>query len=203
MERSAIRERLIRWHGCPRIALRSIRATPILLLFASTAWATAQTLDLAASGFAIAPPTGYVAGRGAPSSPSHVVVSLTKQAEPGTGCEVSFEALPGFGEFSQDALNRQTDNPKWDVFYRDGLGEFYTVRSFERFDHAGVRGALVHGISRPRPATRGWAADLPTLIFMFYTPKGLNKIACIADSALFDARRTEFEMVVRGVTLAR
>ena len=66
-----------------------------------------------------------------------------------------------------------------------------------------MRGAVVSGVSKPRPAIRNWAADLPTLIFMFYTPKGLNKIACIADSTLFDARRTEFEMVVRGVTLAR
>src|ERR1700730_15408909 len=90
--------------------------------------ASAQNLDLAASGFAIAPKSGYVAAPGAPSSPSQVVVRLTKPAEPGTACEVSFEALPGFEDFSQDALNRQTDNPNWDLFYRDGLGEFYAVR---------------------------------------------------------------------------
>jgi hypothetical protein len=131
------------------------------------------------------------------------MVSVSKAAERGTGCEVSFEALPGFEQFSQDALNRQTDNPKWDVFYRDGLGEFYTVTSVERFDHAGVRGALVGGISKPRLASRDWAADRPALIFMFYTPKGLNKIACVADMAVFAARRAEFEAVARGVTLAR
>ena len=165
--------------------------------------ASAQNLDLAASGFAIAPKSGYVAAPGAPSSPSQVVVRLTKPAEPGTACEVSFEALPGFEHFSQDALNRQTDNPKWDVFYRDGLGEFYTVRSVERFDHAGVRGAVVSGVSKPRPAIRNWAADLPTLIFMFYTPKGLSKIACVAHASVFAARRAEFEAVARGVTLAR
>jgi len=163
----------------------------------------AQNLDLAASGFAVAPPSGYVAARGVPSSPSHVVVSLTKPAEPGTACEVSFEALPGFEQFSQDALNRQTDNPNWDLFYRDGLGDFYTVTTVERFDHAGVRGAVVRGISKPRPAVRGWAADLPTLIFMFYTPKGLSKIACVAPEAVFAARRAEFEAVARGVSLAR
>jgi hypothetical protein len=165
--------------------------------------ARAQDFDLAASGFAVAPPAGYVAEPGAPSSPSQVVIGLTKPAEPGTACEISFEALPGFEQFSQDALNRQTDNPDWELFYRDGLGEFYTVTSVARFDHAGVRGAVVNGISKPRPAIRGWAADLPTLIFMFYTPKGLSKIACVAQQGVFAARRGEFEAVARGVAPAR
>jgi len=49
------------------------------------------------------------------------------------------------------------------------------------FDHAGVRGAVVHGTSKPRPALRGWTAGLPTLIFMLYTPKGLSKVACVAE----------------------
>jgi hypothetical protein len=46
--------------------------------------------------------------------------------------------------------------------------------------------------------SRNWAADLPTLIFMFYTPKGLSKIACVAQASVFAARRAEF-----GVTLVR
>jgi hypothetical protein len=75
--------------------------------------------------------------------------------------------------------------------------------SVERFDHAGVRGAVVRGISKPRPAIRNWAADLPTLIFMFYTPKGLSKIACVAPQTVFEARRAEFEAVARGITLVR
>jgi hypothetical protein len=203
MECSVIRKRLREPPRLSRIALRSIRATAFSAIAATSVSALAQTLDLAASGFAIAPPQGYVAAPGATSSPSHVVVSLTKPAEPGTACEASFEALPGFEHFSQDALNRQTDNPGWDVFYRDGLGDFYEVTSVERFDHAGVRGAVVRGTSKPRPALRGWTAGLPTLIFMFYTPKGLSKIACVARQAVFEARRAEFESVARGTTLAR
>jgi hypothetical protein len=31
----------------------------------------------------------------------------------------------------------------------------------------------------------------------------VNKIACVAPEALFEARRAEFEQVVRGVTLAK
>src|SRR5258705_6565117 len=89
------------------------------LLLAGSISALAQDLDTAASGFAVAPTQGYVAQPVAPSSPSRFVVKLTKGAEPGTTCEASFEALPGFEHFSQDALNRQADNPGWDAFYRD------------------------------------------------------------------------------------
>jgi hypothetical protein len=50
--------------------------------------------------------------------------------------------------------------------------------------------------------SRNWAADLPTLIFMFYTLKGLSKIACVAHATVF-AARGEFEAVARGVTRVR
>jgi hypothetical protein len=179
----------------------AIRGSVLATILATSL--SAQNFDLAASGFAVVPPAGYVAVPGKSSSPSHVVISLSKPAEPGTACEVSFEGLPGFEQFSQDALNRQTDNPNWDVFYRHGLGDLYDVTSVARFDHDGVRGAMMRGTSRPRPALRGWLANQPTLIFMFYTPKGLNKIACVAGAAVFDARRAEFEAVARAVTLAR
>jgi hypothetical protein len=61
----------------------------------------------------------------------------------------------------------------------------------------------VNGISKPKPTLPNWAANQPTLVFMFYTPRGLNKITCVAPEAVFVARRAEFEAVVRGVTLAR
>ena len=38
-------------------------------------------------------------------------------------------------------LNRQTDNPDWEAFYREGLSDYYGIASVGRFDHAGVRGA--------------------------------------------------------------
>jgi hypothetical protein len=165
--------------------------------------AGAQDLNAAVSGFAIAPPSGYVARAAAPSSASRFVIDLTKPDESGTGCEVSFEALPGFERFTQDALNRQTDRPGWEEFYREGLGAFYDVRSVETFEHAGVRGAVVFGISMKKPAIRGWIADRPTLIFMLYTPKGLGKVACSAEAAAFEAHRAEFEAVARSLALPR
>jgi hypothetical protein len=165
--------------------------------------ADAQDLDSAVSGFAVAPPAGYVATPGATASPSRVALHLTKPTEPGVICEVSFEVLPGFEHFSQEMLNRQIDNPDWEAFYREGLADFYRIESVERFDHADVRGAVVRGISKPKPTIRNWAADQPTLIFIFYTPKGVSKVACVAPRPIFEARRPEFEAVARGITLAR
>jgi hypothetical protein len=66
-----------------------------------------------------------------------------------------------------------------------------------------VRGAVVFGISRPKPAVADWTADRLMLIFMFYTPKGLSKAACFAQAEVFTARRAEFEAVARGITLPR
>jgi len=174
-----------------------------MLAAGAGAGAGAQDFDLAVSGFAVAPPPGYVAQPAPPSSASRVVVNLVKPDEPQTGCEVSFEALPGFEQFSQDALNRQTDRPGWEEFYREGLSLFYDVENVGQYERAGVRGAVVSAISRSKPATRGWVADRPTLIFMLYTPKGLSKVACFAPAALFAARRGEFEAVAQGLTPPR
>jgi hypothetical protein len=165
--------------------------------------ADAHDLGRAVSGFAINPPAGYVATPSATASPSRVALLLTKPTEPGVTCEVSFEVLPGFEHFSQEMLNRQTDNPDWEVFYREGLGDFYKIESVERFDHGDVRGAVVRGISKPKPTIRNWAPDQPTLIFIFYTPKGVSKIACMAPQPIFEARRPEFEAVAHGTTLAQ
>jgi hypothetical protein len=186
-----------------RAALAAAAGAAALAAIAGCGTAAAQDLELAVSGFAVAPPSGYVAKAAAPSSPSYYVVDLTKPAEPATGCEASFEVLPGFNLFSQDALNRQTDRPGWEEFYRDGLGPFYDVRSVERFDHAGVRGAVVQGISRSRAAVAGWVANRPSLIFVLYTPKGRSEVRCFSEAAVFEAHRAEFEAVARGVTPPR
>jgi hypothetical protein len=162
-----------------------------------------QDLDISPAGLAVTPPAGYVATSGTPGSPGQAAINVTKPTEQGTGCIIAFEAMPGFDQFTQSSLNRQTDQPDWQRFYREGLGEFYDIERVDVFEHAGVRGAVVLGVSRTKPAVPGWIADLPSLIFMFYTPKGLSRITCVAAKAVFAARRGEFEAVVRGVALPR
>jgi hypothetical protein len=163
----------------------------------------AERLAEAASGFSVAPPQGYVAQRDVSASSSEVAITVTRPGEPDTHCRISFEAIPGFSQFSQDELNRQADQPNFDLFYRDSVSAFYAVTTVAHFDRADIRGAVLRATSRAKPATPGWRADLATLIFMFYTPKGLTKVTCTAAAAVFEARRSEFVAVARAVTMPR
>lgn len=163
----------------------------------------AERAGEAASGFAVAPPAGYLAKPDAPMSTLEVAISVARTDEPETQCRVSFEAIPGFSQYSQTELNHEADRPNFDAFYRDSVGTFYTVGTVAHFDHAGIRGAVIDAVSRPRPATPGWRDGLPTRIFMLYTPKGLTKATCSAMPAAFEARRGEFEAVARAVTVPR
>jgi hypothetical protein len=83
------------------------------------------------------------------------------------------------------------------------VSAYYIVATVAHFDRAGIRGAVLRTTSRAKPATPGWRADLATLIFMFYTPKGLTKVTCTADAAVFEARRGDFEAVANAVTMPR
>jgi hypothetical protein len=132
-----------------------------------------------------------------------VAVSVARADEPDTRCRISFEAIPGFSQYSQTELNREADRPNFDAFYRDSVGAFYAVGTVAHFDHAGIRGAVIDAVSRARPATPGWRDGLPSRIFMFYTPKGLTRATCSALPAAFGARRGEFEAVARAVTVPR
>ena len=163
----------------------------------------AERAGEAASGFAVAPPTGYLAKSDAPMSALEVAVSVARVDEPDTRCRISFEAIPGFSQYSQGELNREADRPNFDAFYRDSVGGFYTVGTVAHFDHGGIRGAVIDAVSRARPATPGWRDGLSTRIFMLYTPKGLTKAVCSAAPATFEARRGEFEAVARAVTVPR
>jgi hypothetical protein len=170
---------------------------------AAAAQGAAERTGEAASGFAVAPPAGYVAKPDTPMSALEVAISVARADEPDTQCRVSFEAIPGFSQYSQGELNREADRPNFDAFYRDSVSAFFTVGTVAHFDHAGIRGAVIDAVSRARPATPGWRDGLPTRIFMLYTPKGLTKTTCAASPAAFEARRSEFEAVARAVTVPR
>jgi hypothetical protein len=184
-------------------AVLTALAMALLSAGGAAAQGAAERAGEAASGFAVAPPAGYLAKPDTPMSPLEVAVSVARADEPDTRCRVSFEAIPGFSQYSQDELNREADRPNFDAFYRDSVGAFYAVTTVAHFDHAGIRGAVIDAVSRARPATPGWRDGLPTRIFMLYTPKGLTKATCSALPAAFEDRRGEFEAVARAVTVPR
>jgi hypothetical protein len=186
-----------------RIAGPVFSVLAMMFAGAATAQSVAERTGEAASGFAVAPPAGYLARPDSPMSALEVALSVARTDEPETRCRVSFEAIPGFSQYSQRELNGEADRPNFDAFYRDSVGAFYTVSAVAHFDHAGIRGAVIDAVSRARPATPGWRDGLPTRIFMLYTPKGLTKATCAASPAAFEARRGEFEAVARAVTVPR
>jgi hypothetical protein len=186
-----------------RVAAFAALAIVLVVTGGAAAQSVAERAGEAANGFAVAPPAGYLAKPDAPMSPLEVAISVVRADEPETECRVSFEAIPGFSQYSQSELNREADRPNFDAFYRDSVGAFYTVGTVAHFDHAGIRGAVIEAVSRARPATPGWQDGLPTRIFMLYTPKGLTRATCRAIPAAFEARRGEFEAVARAVTVPR
>jgi hypothetical protein len=188
-----------------RVAGAIVIALAMMLIGADVAAAqgAAERAGDAASGFAVSPPAGYLARSDVPMSALEVAINVARADEPDTQCRVSFEAIPGFSQYSQGELNGEADRPNFDAFYRDSVGAFYTVGTVAHFDHAGIRGAVIDAVSRARPATPSWYDGLPTRIFMLYTPKGLTKVTCSAMPAVFEARHGEFEAVARAVTVPR
>ena len=128
---------------------------------------------------------------GLPSSREHrpaLVPGPDSAAEPGTACEASFEALPGFEQFSQDALNRQTDNPGWDVFYRDGLADL--LRLVFEYDAARV----LNDVEAHNVMTRYAARDVIRMLARLVLDGG----ACTPErfSEMVTALKTELD--IRG-----
>src|SRR5271155_4805381 len=75
------------------------------------AQSSAERMAEAVSDFAIVPPAGYVATPDAALSTSEVAFNVTRTGEPDTACRVSFEAIPGFSQFTQIELNLEAERP--------------------------------------------------------------------------------------------
>ena len=151
----------------------------------------------AVSGLAVKPPPGYLAHVASAAAAQEAVITVTKPNEAGTVCRVVFKPLPLPPGTTQEVLNSASGN------YKEGLSAYFEVLTVERFEHAGVRGATILGISKKNPQQPNWAPDLPARIYSFYTPKGHTSVTCWADKTLFDARQPAFEAIARALTLPR
>jgi hypothetical protein len=152
-----------------------------------------------ASGLAVRPPAGFSA-RLVGQKAGQAVILVVKTTEPAAQCRVEYESLTGFAGLSQEAINAagaQLEN------YRQGIDAFYDIRDVSAFAQDGVQGGIVNAVSKKRPDLANWRADIPALIFAFYTPKGRTSIICQTAAAAFAAQRASFEAVARSVTLPR
>jgi tetratricopeptide (TPR) repeat protein len=151
------------------------------------------------SGLALRPPAGYSAHLVNPSTgrPSEIVA--TRSTEPFAKCVINFDSAatsPPQEELNaKSALQRDDD--------RAEIGRYYDLQESAEFIHDGVHGTVLSGVSKTRTDVANWRAGVPTLIFIFYTPKGATKVRCEATTAAFQAQRPEFEAVARSVILPR
>jgi len=185
--------------------MRSIQSFVIAtFVFSGTAPLLAQTVTDSASGLSVTPPPGYTAEI-SPPRPRYVVDILVRrpQDRPNVGCRVGFQSAPQNNSLTQAQINEQAAKPEWRSLIRATLELIYDVTSIESFEHNGIKGAVVIALIKPRDGLPPEAADVRNFLTMLETPKGRTNVVCIDFKDAFEARRTEFEQVVRGVTMAR
>src|SRR5262245_53663729 len=132
-------------HVAPRSSIAG-KVMGFMFFLAASATALGQPVGDQASGLAVVPPAGYVA-RAAPSGAGGVAFNVAKRNEDATVCRVEFVAIPGFAQLTQERLNAMAAESDWGEQTRQSLVRVYDVRTVEPFEHAGVRGAAVIGVS--------------------------------------------------------
>jgi hypothetical protein len=89
------------------------------------------------------------------------------------------------------------------ALFREGMKELYDIRNVVNFTHDGVRGGVIDGVTKARPAVSNWRPGIQSLLFVFYTPKGRTSLECQSTDEAFAHVRGSFEQVARAVTLPR
>jgi hypothetical protein len=163
----------------------------------------AEPIRDAASGLAADPPPGYTARIGRPQPGTSARIDIKRPDDSDMGCSVGFGPLPENAHLDQAKINAITSSSAWLVTARTSLALLYDVRSSERFEHAGVQGAVIIADFKPRPDLPARSQEIRTALYVFETPKGRVNIACVGERATFDARRREFDAVARGTLLPR
>jgi hypothetical protein len=165
--------------------------------------AIAQPISDPATGFAVAPPSGYVAQVSTASGRYTVAFNVKKPDDKDTGCLIGFLNIPAKARFTQAEINAYSAKPEWANEIRTAFSRLYDIISLDPFEHAGVVGSMVVADRKMPPGTPPRAGEIRAWLVVLETPKGRTSMACVAEKASFDARRSEFDTVARGVTLPR
>lgn len=169
-------------------------------MLACTTAALAQAVTDTASGLSVTPPPGFTAELAQPR-PRYQADIAVRRAEDrkGMGCRVGFQSAPQNNKLTQNEINDQVSKPEWSNLIRATMELVYDVKSIEAFEHDGIKGATVIALIKPRDGLPPEAADIRNVLTMLETPKGRTNVVCVDFKDTFDARRAEFERVVRGV----
>lgn len=165
--------------------------------------AAAEPLADAGSGLAVDPPAGYTASVAPPLGPNPVRFEVKKADDKDTGCQVAFAPAPQNADLTQREINDIAGSPEWVDLSRSTIALLYDVRSAGSFEHAGVRGISMVADFKAKPDIPARALEIRTIFYILETPKGRTTTVCVGERATFEARKPEFEAVMRGVTLPR
>ena len=140
-----------------------------------------------------------------PPRPRYVAEIAVRRPEdrPNMGCRVGYQAAPQNNQLTQQQINAQTVTAEWNILVRATLELLYDIKSMEPYDHDGVRGVIVTAWIKPRGQLPPEALDVRNFVVMLETPQGRTNVVCVAMKDSFDARRAEFDQIVRAVTLPR
>ena len=154
-----------------------------------------------ASGLTVVPPEGYSAVRLTPTETFTARFAVKRPDDRDTGCQVAFTPLPQNSGYTQDQLNTVMASSTWLDLARATLTVSYNIINTAPFARGDVHGVTLVGDLKQRPGIPPRSQDIRTLFFILETPKGRTTTACVSEKTTFDARRTEFEAVVHGITL--
>jgi hypothetical protein len=171
--------------------------------FFALAPAWAEPFRDAQSGLAVEPPPGYVASTGRPQTGASVRIDVKRPDDKDTGCGVGFSHAPQNALLDQAEINAIASSPEWLTMARSAVAFLYDVLTAEPFDHAEVRGAVMIADFKARANLPPRSQEIRTALYLLETPKGRVNVVCVGERGTFDARRPEFDAVVRGVTLPR
>jgi hypothetical protein len=162
-----------------------------------------QTASDANTGLAVSPPPGYSAKVAPARGRYTALIDVKRSDERDTGCKVGFQPVSNKEKPSQDEINRLADTADRKVTIQNALGGFYNIERVDRIDHQGIRGSIAMGRFKELPGIPADAARMVNVFYLLETPAGRTTIICLAQDKVIDARKREFDLVVRGVTVPR
>jgi hypothetical protein len=178
-------------------------AAGALAIFITSIPAIAEPISDPATGFAVTAPPGYVAQASTSSGRYTVAFNVKKPDDKDTGCLLGFLHIPAKAKFTQAEINAYSAKPDWANEIRNAFSRLYDITSLDPFEHAGAVGSVIVADRKMPPGTPARAGEIRAWLVVLETPKGRTSMACIAEKASFEARRSEFQAVARGVTLPK
>jgi hypothetical protein len=174
-----------------------------LALVLTGAVAEAQSISDPQTGLAVTAPAGYIARSAPPRARYSAVIEVKRGADRDTGCKVAFQPNAQSLSMSQAQINELAGTPERRAVIESSLGSLYLVAAVEQVEHDGALGAVATAAFKPLPGLPARAGDMISVFYILETPTGRTTIVCVSEREVFAERRSEFDAVLRGVTLPR